>query len=196
MVFAPLAGRAAIDPALYKPASLRAKAPAHFDVTFKTTAGVFVVSVTRAWAPNGADRFYNLVKHRFFDGAEFFRVVPGFVVQFGLTGNPALDRIWGQADIPDDPVKQSNHTGYLTFAASSMPNSRTTQMFINLAENTRLDTIGFAPIGRVISGMDAVRKIYSGYGESPNQDLITASGNTYLRQNFPQLDRIISARIR
>lgn len=184
----------AADSALFHPASLKAKAPANFHVTFKTTAGTFVVAVTRAWAPSGADRFYNLVKHGYYDGNEFFRVIPGFVAQFGLNGNPALSAVWSAAVIPDDPVKQSNHTGYLTFADSG-PNSRTTQLFINLGENARLDGMGFAPFGRVISGMPVVQKLYGEYGESPDQGQITSNGNAYLRKNFPKLDRIITARI-
>ncbi len=188
-------GARASDPALTNPALMRAKAPAHFNVKFNTTAGTFVVSVTRAWAPNGADRFYNLVKHRFFDGDEFFRVVPGFVVQFGLTGNPAVDSVWATANFPDDPVTQSNAAGYVTFAAEARPDSRTTQLFINLGNNARLDGMGFAPFGRVTSGMETVQKIYSGYGQAPDQAQIMASGNAYLAQSFPRLDKIIWARI-
>src|SRR5579872_1474147 len=179
---------AATDPALWHPTSLNAQAPARYRVAFKTTAGTFVVSVTRAWAPIGADRFYNLVKHRYFDGNSFFRVLPGFVVQFGLTGNPALDKIWQAASIPDDPVRQSNLLGYVTFAAEPLPNTRTTQLFINLGNNARLDRSGFAPFGRVTSGMDAVSNIYGGYGQTPNQDEIMSSGSAYLKANFPRLD--------
>jgi peptidyl-prolyl cis-trans isomerase A (cyclophilin A) len=182
------------DPALFHPAALTAKAPAQFEATFKTTAGDFVVQVTRAWAPLGADRFYNLVKHGYFTDAAFFRVVPGFVVQFGLSANPALNKVWSNAAIKDDPVTQSNHLGYLTFATAGA-NTRTTQLFISLADNTRLDSMGFAPFGQVTSGMDVVQKIYSGYGESPDQAAITAEGKPYLDKNFPKLDHIISATI-
>jgi peptidyl-prolyl cis-trans isomerase A (cyclophilin A) len=188
----PAAARA--DRALMHPHALTAKAPAHFDVAFRTTAGSFTVEVIRAWAPNGADRFYNLVKHHYYDGTSFFRVVPGFVVQFGLSGNPALNAIWPNATIADDPVTQHNAVGTLTFADSG-PNSRTTQLFINLGDNAQLDRMGFAPFGRIVSGMGAVTRIYSGYGETPDQGAITAQGDAYLRSNFPHMDRIITARI-
>jgi peptidyl-prolyl cis-trans isomerase A (cyclophilin A) len=182
------------DPALLHPATLTAKAPDVYEVTFKTTAGDFVVTVTRAWAPLGADRFYNLVKHRFFTDAAFFRVVPGFIIQFGLSANAAVNKVWDKASIKDDPVAQSNHTGYLTFATAG-PNTRTTQLFINLAENAPLDGQGFASFGQVTSGMDVVQKIYAGYGESPDQAQITAQGKPYLDKNFPKLDHIISATV-
>jgi peptidyl-prolyl cis-trans isomerase A (cyclophilin A) len=182
------------DPALFHPAALTAKAPEQYEVTFKTTAGDFVMQVTRAWAPLGADRFYNLVKHGYFTDAAFFRVVPGFVVQFGLSANPALNKVWSNAAIKDDPVTQSNHLGYITFATAGA-NTRTTQLFISLADNTRLDSMGFAPFGQVTTGMDVVQKIYSGYGESPDQAAITAEGKPYLDKNFPKLDHIISATI-
>jgi peptidyl-prolyl cis-trans isomerase A (cyclophilin A) len=182
------------DPALLHPSTLKATAPDQYEVTFKTTAGDFVVSVTRAWAPLGADRFYNLVKHGFFTDAAFFRVVPGFVVQFGLSANPAVNAAWEKADIKDDPVTQSNHTGFLTFATAG-PNTRTTQLFISLGENARLDSMGFAAFGQVTTGMDVVQKIFSGYGESPDQAQITATGKPYLDKNFPKLDHIVSATV-
>lgn len=182
------------DPALFHPSALTGKAPEQFEATFKTTAGDFVVQVTRAWAPLGADRFYNLVKHGYFTDAAFFRVVPGFVVQFGLSANPELNKVWSKAAIKDDPVTQSNHLGYITFATAGA-NTRTTQLFISLADNTRLDSMGFAPFGQVTSGMDVVQKIYSGYGESPDQAAITAEGKPYLDKNFPKLDRIVSATV-
>ncbi len=182
------------DPALLHPATLTAKAPDQYEVTFKTTAAEFVVQVTRAWAPLGADRFYNLVKHGFFTDAAFFRVVPGFVIQFGLSANPAVNKVWDKATIKDDPVTQSNKEGYLTFATAG-PNTRTTQLFINLADNARLDSMGFSAFGRVTSGMDVVQKIYSGYGEQPDQAQITSDGKAYLDKNFPKLDHIVSATI-
>jgi peptidyl-prolyl cis-trans isomerase A (cyclophilin A) len=182
------------DPALFHPAGLTAKAPDQYEVTFKTTAGDFVVQVTRAWAPLGADRFYNLVKHGYFTDAAFFRVVPGFVVQFGLNANPALNKVWEKASIKDDPVTQSNHSGYITFATAGA-NTRTTQLFINLGDNTRLDAMGFSAFGQVTTGMDIVQKVYSGYGESPDQAAITAEGKPYLDKNFPKLDHIISATV-
>src|SRR5690348_5416343 len=160
------------DPQLLHPANLKAKAPETFEATFVTTKGDFVVQVTRAWSPLGADRFYNLVKHGFYNGNPFFRIVPGFVVQFGLTGNPAVNKAWQDAGIQDEPVKEHNLPGYVTYAKSSMPNSRTTQLFINLGDNSSLDAQGFAPFGKVISGMDVVQKLYSGYGEAPDQDAI------------------------
>jgi peptidyl-prolyl cis-trans isomerase A (cyclophilin A) len=179
---------------LLHPATLKAIAPAVYEVTFKTTAGDFVVQVTRAWAPLGADRFYNLVKHGFFTDAAFFRVVPGFVVQFGLSANPAVNAAWEKADIKDDPVTQSNHTGFLTFATAG-PNTRTTQLFISLGENASLDSQGFSAFGRVTTGMDVVQKIFSGYGESPNQAEIVTQGKPYLDKNFPKLDHIVSATV-
>jgi peptidyl-prolyl cis-trans isomerase A (cyclophilin A) len=185
---------AATDPALLTPAALNAKAPARYDVALKTTAGTFVVEVTRAWAPRGADRFYNLVKHGFFTDAAFFRVVPGFVVQFGLSANPAVNKAWSGASIKDDAVTQSNRPGYLSFASAG-PNTRTTQLFVDLGDNARLDGMGFSPFGKVISGMNVVGKIYSGYGESPDQTAIVAQGKGYLDKNFPKLDRIVSAKI-
>src|SRR5215469_10139580 len=160
---------AAPRPSLLNPASLTAKAPADFKAMFTTTAGDFTVEVHRDWAPLGADRFYNLVRRGFFTNASFFRVVPGFVVQFGLNADPAINKAWHQATIKDDPVTQTNKRGALVFATSG-PNSRTTQLFINFADNGRLDRMGFAPFAEVIEGMDVVDKIYSGYGEQPRQD--------------------------
>ena len=183
-----------VDPVLLHPAAATAKAPSHYDVSFKTTAGTFVVAVTRSWSPRGADRFYNLVKHGFFTGAAFFRVVPGFVIQFGLNPNSAVDAAWSGAKIKDDPVTQSNRAGYLSFASAGA-NTRTTQIFINLGANARLDTMGFSPFGKVISGMDAVRKIYAGYGETPDQSAIASQGKAYLDKQFPKLDKILSAKI-
>ena len=182
------------DPALLHPATLTAKAPDVYEVTFKTTGGDFVVQVTRAWAPLGADRFYNLVRHGFFTDAAFFRVVPGFIVQFGLSANPAVNKVWDNASIKDDPVTQSNHTGYLTFATAG-PGTRTSQLFINLGENAALDEKGFAAFGKVTTGMDVVQKIYAGYGESPDQAQITSQGKAYLDKSFPKLDHIISATV-
>lgn len=183
-----------VDPVLLHPAAATAKAPSHYDVSFKTTAGTFVVAVTRSWSPRGADRFYNLVKHGFFTGAAFFRVVPGFVIQFGLSPNSAVDAAWSGAKIKDDPVTQSNRAGYLSFASAGA-NTRTTQIFINLGANARLDSMGFSPFGKVVSGMDAVRKIYAGYGETPDQSAIESQGKAYLDKQFPKLDKILSAKI-
>jgi peptidyl-prolyl cis-trans isomerase A (cyclophilin A) len=182
------------DPALLKPATLTAKAPDVYEVTLKTTKGDIVVQVTRSWAPIGADRFYNLVKHGFYNGAAFFRIVPGFVVQFGLSGDPAVNKAWKNANIKDDPVTQSNKPGMLVFATAG-PNTRTTQLFINLGNNAPLDGQGFAPFGQVTSGMDVVQKLYAGYGERPDQGAITSEGKAYIDKNFPMIDKILTATI-
>ena len=181
-------------PSLLNPASLKLKAPAVFKAKFTTTAGDFVVEVHRDWAPLGADRFYNLVRYGYFTNASFFRVIPGFVVQFGLSANPAINKAWHDAKIPDDPVVQSNKRGHLVFATAG-PNTRTTQFFINYADNGRLDGMGFAPFGTVVDGMNVVDKIYANYGESPRQDLITEQGDAYLKAHFPDMDKITVARI-
>ena len=181
-------------PSLLNPASLHAKAPAVFKAKFTTTAGDFVVEVHRDWAPLGADRFYNLVRYGYFTNAAFFRVVPGFVVQFGLSANPAVNKVWHDANIHDDPVVQSNKRATLVFATAG-PNTRTTQLFINFADNARLDAMGFAPFGTVIEGMDVVDKIFPGYHETPSQDLISEKGDAYLTANFPHIDKIKLARI-
>ena len=180
--------------ALLKPASLTEKAPETFDVEFTTTKGNFAVRVTRAWAPLGADRFYNLAKNNFFDGAAFFRIVPNFIVQFGLGADPAVNRVWRSANIKDDPVTQSNKPGTVTFATAG-PNTRTTQLFINFGDNAFLDRQGFSPFGTVTQGMDVVKNLYSGYGEKPDQGAITTQGKAYLDKNFPNLDLIRSTKI-
>jgi len=185
---------AAARPSLLNPASLKAKAPAVFKAKFTTTAGDFVVEVHREWAPLGVDRFYNLVRNGYFTNASFFRVVPGFVVQFGLSANPAANKVWSTAKIQDDPVVQSNKRGSIVFATAG-PNTRTTQFFINYADNARLDHMGFAPFGTVVEGMGVVDKIFPGYRESPRQDLITEQGDAYLKTNFPLIDKIKLARI-
>jgi peptidyl-prolyl cis-trans isomerase A (cyclophilin A) len=175
-------------------AEMRETAPERFQARFETSAGVFVVDVTRAWAPRGADRFYNLVRHGFYDGVRFFRVVPGFVVQFGISGDPAVAARWRDAVIPDDPVTQSNGRGTLTFATAG-PGTRTTQLFISYGDNRRLDAMGFAPVGLVVEGMDVVDRIFPGYGEAPDQGLIESRGTAYLAERFPQLDSIARATI-
>ena len=157
---------AAPPPSLLHPSSLTAKAPAVYSVAFTTTKGTFVVTVHRALAPRGADRFYNLVRAKFFDGVSFFRVVKGFVVQFGISGTPKVAAAWQTAMIQDDPVKTSNVRGTITYADAG-PNTRTTQLFINLGDNTSLDGQGFAPFGSVTKGMSVVGKLYSGYGDPP-----------------------------
>jgi cyclophilin family peptidyl-prolyl cis-trans isomerase len=169
-------------------------AAATYRVLFDTSEGPVVIDVDRELAPNGARRFYQLVKAKYFDGARFYRVVPGFVVQWGGAALPAVSKQW-DVTIPDDPVKASNTRGTVAFAATSAPNSRTTHLFINLGDNAKLDGMGFAPIGRVVSGMQAVDRIYPGYGEQPDQTQIAARGNAYLEKEFPRLDYIKTARI-
>jgi peptidyl-prolyl cis-trans isomerase A (cyclophilin A) len=177
-----------------------AAAPEVFKVKFETTQGDFVVEVHRAWAPLGADRFHELVKAKYYDGCRFFRVIKGFMAQFGLNGDPKITAKWRNSIIKDDPVKESNKRGYITFAMAG-PNTRTTQLFINLVDNSRLDSMGFPPFGQVIEGMDVVDKLFSGYGEGaprgsgPEQGQITARGEPYLAANFPRLDSIKTATI-
>jgi peptidyl-prolyl cis-trans isomerase A (cyclophilin A) len=168
--------------------------PDTYRVMLDTSKGPVTIDVDRRLAPNGAQRFYELVKARYFDGARFYRVVPGFVVQWGAAADPAVTKKWDKT-ISDDPVKASNTRGTVAFAASSQPNSRTTHLFINLGNNARLDAMGFAPIGHVANGMQAVDHIYSGYAERPDQSLIAAQGNAYLKRGFPRLDYIKTARI-
>jgi peptidyl-prolyl cis-trans isomerase A (cyclophilin A) len=195
-----MAQRPRIYHSLYRPATLHDHAPAVYQARFVTTQGIFIIEVHRAWAPLGADRFYNLVKYGYYNGNSFFRVLPGFVVQFGISPKPALNRIWNHASIKDDPVARTNLRGYVTFATAG-PNTRTTQVFIDLADNSRLDSQGFAPFGQVTQGMDAVDKFYSGYGEGapeghgPSQELLTKLGKPYLDKNFPKLDSIKAASI-
>jgi len=165
-----------------------------FRVNLDTSRGPVVIEVTRANAPVGADRFYNLVKAKYFDGARFFRVIPGFMAQFGIAGDPAMTKTW-DVPIEDDPVKSSNVRGAVTFAQTSAPNSRSTQLFINFGDNARLDGQRFAPFGKVVSGMENVDQIYSGDRENPDQSRIEAEGNTYLEKEFPRLDYIKTARI-
>src|SRR5712692_888118 len=185
----------AARPSLLNPSSLKATAPAVFKAQFTTTKGDFVVEVHRDWAPIGADRFYNLVKSGFYNDASFFRVIPGFVAQFGMSPKPAINKAWEKASIKDDPVKVGNKRGNLVFAATQAPNSRTTQIFINFKENSPLDAQGFAAFGTVIEGMDVVDRLYSGYGDNsgPDQSLISSEGKPYLDKNFPKLDSIKTA---
>jgi len=196
----------AAAPSLMNPASLKEQAPATYTAKFTTTKGDFVVSVTRAWAPRGADRFYNLVKNGYFTDASFFRVVTEprpFIVQFGMPADPKLNRVWQTANIQDDPVTKANTNakGTLVFATSG-PNTRTTQLFINLNDNSALDQQGFTAFGKVTEGMSVVENLYSGYGEGsdmggrgPTQGRIAAEGKPYLDKNFPKLDSIKSATI-
>lgn len=175
-------------------------APDTFRVSFRTSEGRFLVEVRRSWAPRGADRFYNLVRHGFYDGVRFFRVLEGFVAQFGISGDPRISRAWEDATIADDPVRHENVRSTLSFATSG-PDSRTTQVFVNLGDNRRLDGMGFAPFGRVVEGMGVVESLYAGYGEGaprgrgPRQDRIQSEGNEYLKAEFPELDYVEQARI-
>jgi peptidyl-prolyl cis-trans isomerase A (cyclophilin A) len=185
---------------LSDPASLNEKAPAVYQAKFDTSKGSFVIEVHRDWAPNGADRFYNLVKNGFYDNARFFRVLQGFMVQFGINGDPNVARAWRDANIKDDPVKQSNQRGMLTFATAG-PNTRTTQVFVNFGDNAGLDGQGFPPFGKVVSGMEVVESLYGGYGEGPpdgngpDQGRLQNQGNAYLEKAFPKLDFIKKATI-
>ncbi len=185
---------------LSKPATLNQQAPGVYKAKFDTSKGTFVVEVNRDWAPNGADRFYNLVSNGFYDNARFFRVIDGFMVQFGISGDPNLSAVWRNANIKDDPVKQSNARGTVTFATAG-PNTRTTQVFINFGDNAGLDRQGFSPFGKVVSGMEVVDSLYNGYGEGapngngPDQGGIQQYGNAYLQKSFPKLDYIEKATI-
>ena len=169
-------------------------APDSFRVAFETTRGNFVVEVKRAWSPKGADRFYDLVAEGFFDENRFFRVLPGFIAQFGVNDDKKLNEKWEAKTIADDPVKESNSHGTLVFASDG-PNSRSHQLFINLADNKNLDQQGFSPIGRVVAGMSVADSIYAGYGETPSYHLLATLGNSYLKRMFPKLDYIKTARI-
>src|SRR5262249_12021234 len=179
----------------------RAPAPDVFRVVFETSRGTFTVEAHRSWAPRGVDRFYNLTRAGFFDDSRFFRVRPGYIAQFGIPGDPAISAKWKNQVILDDPVQQSNTRGFIAYAMTG-PDTRTTQLYINLADNSKLDAQGFAPIGQVIDGMENVDELYSGYGEGAgggmrggNQGNILAGGNAYLDASFPKLDKLIRATI-
>jgi peptidyl-prolyl cis-trans isomerase A (cyclophilin A) len=175
-------------------------APVQYQVKFETSKGPFTIEVHRDWAPFGADRFYELVESHFFDDARFFRVLKGFVVQFGINKSPSISARWHSMNLVDDPVKESNRRGTITYAMAG-PNTRTTQVFINLADNRRLDGDGFAPFGKVIEGMDVVDSLYGGYGEGapqgagPDQNQIETRGNEYLNDHYPRLDYVKTATI-
>ncbi|MAG31034.1 MAG: peptidylprolyl isomerase [Deltaproteobacteria bacterium] len=187
-------------PALLAPAKADEQAPEQFRARFETTQGDIVIEVTRAWAPNGADRFYNLVGIGFFEEIAFFRVIEGFMAQFGIHGKPNIARRWLRATIPDDPVVQSNLRGMITYAKTAQPNSRTTQLFINLSDNSRLDDSGFAPFGRIVEGMDVVDAIHktgegAPRGKGPNQKQVKRRGNQFLKRNYPEIDYLERAEI-
>jgi peptidyl-prolyl cis-trans isomerase A (cyclophilin A) len=187
-------------PKLMNPAALTEQAPASYKVRFDTSKGAFTVQVNRAWAPHGADRFYNLVKNGFYDNVRFFRVLTGFMAQFGINGDPQVSAHWREARIPDDPVKASNTRGMITFATAG-PNTRTTQVFINFADNSALDAQGFAPFGQVVSGMKVVDRLNAEYGEGapqgpgPNQARLQMEGNAYLKKGFARMDYVKKATI-
>jgi len=179
----------------------RHKAPAVFRVKFETSKGDFVVESRREWAPQGAGRLYNLARAGFFDDSRFFRVRAGFIAQFGIPGDPAVAAVWKSQTIPDDPVRQSNTRGFVSYAMTG-PDARTTQLFINLGDNSRLDKEGFAPVGRVVEGMEVIDRLYAGYGEAAGggmrggkQGAIFEGGNAYLDREFPLLDRLLRATV-
>lgn len=187
------------DP-LLDPSLATATAPETYRVRVTTTEGDFVLQVNRAWSPNGADRFYNLVQVGFFDDIACFRVVEGFMCQFGIHGDPKVGQAWMPARIEDDPVVESNRRGTISFATAG-PGTRTTQLFINKVDNAMLDGMGFSPFGRVVEGMDVVDKLHAGYGEGaprgrgPDQGRIQREGNAYLKASFPELDYITGAEV-
>ena len=189
---------------LLKPdtAAMKRAAPDSFDVAFETGKGPFVVRAYRAWSPLGVDRFHYLVSNGYYDRVKFFRNIDDFMVQFGIHGDPGVNAAWRDRTIAGEPVRASNTEGMVTYAMGQSPDTRTVQLFINKANNSQLDGMGFAPIGKVISGMDVVMKLYSGYGEGaprgagPEQGRIQGDGNRYLNTYFPQLDSIITARIK
>ena len=191
------AGGQAANPRLKNPSALTDRAPDVYRASLETSQGVIAIEVHREWAPNAADRFYNLVKNGFYDNARFFRVLSGFMAQFGLNGDPDVQRAWSLAGLVDEPAKQHNTRGFVSFARESSPNSRYTMVFINYKDNSYLDAEGFPPFGQVVVGMDVAEKLYSGYGRTnvPDQRRITSEGNAYLTAEYPKLDFITRARI-
>lgn len=185
---------AACGPSKDVPAIPSGPAPDSFRVAFATSKGTFVVEAIRAWSPNGADRFYALARTGFFDENRFFRVLPGYIAQFGINDQKKVNEQWDAKPIPDDPARQSNARGTLVFTSSG-PNTRSHQLFINLKDNPKLDAQGFVPFGRVVSGMAVVDSLYDEYGETPQQQMIQALGNNYLLRMFPKLDYITTAKI-
>ena len=182
------------------PDSLAQQAPDSFRVQFTTSRGPFVMHVVRAWSPRGVDRFYYLARHEYYDGVKFFRNLPGFMAQFGIHGDPDVNTVWVDRSIPDDSVRASNLRGYVSYAMGG-PNTRATQLFVNKSDNDHLDRMGFAPIGRVVEGMQVIDSLYEGYGEGPpggfgpDQGRIISQGNRYLESFFPRLDSIVTARV-
>jgi len=190
-----LTARTAPSEKLMDPAKVNEKAPDIFKAKFDTTKGAFVVEVHRDWSPNGADRFYGLVKNGYYDGVKFFRVVPGFVVHWEIHGDPEIASKWLRSNIQDDPVKESNKRGYITYAKSGAPNSRSVQLFINLGNNDGLDKQGFSPFGKIVEGMDVVDKLNGEYAEGLTQlqGRIASEGNAFLEKHYPNLDGIKKA---
>ena len=183
---------------LLTPAALTAKAPALFKTKFDTSKGLFVVEVHRDWAPLGADRFYNMVSSGFFSGVRFFRVIPNFMAQFGINGNPAVTAAWNKIDLKDDPAnKQSNQRAFVTYGTTGRPDSRGTQIFINYKDNSFLDAQGFIPFGQVVEGMEVVDMLNAEYGSAPQnaQGRISAEGNKFLLAQFPKLDFVKTATV-
>lgn len=195
-----VAGGCAQTPALLRTAAKEGPSPEVVRVRFETSRGPFVVEAQRSWSPAGADRLYYLVRNKFYDETRFFRVVPGFMVQFGISGDPRVSKAWSERFIRDEQVLHGNERGTMTFATSG-PDERSTQLFINYADNRRLDRQGFAPVGRVVEGMAVVDSLFAGYGEGfpmgrgPDQSRIAEEGNEYLKREFPRLDYITTARI-
>lgn len=187
---------------LMNPAAFKDEAPATYNVKFDTSAGVFVVKITRDWAPRAADRFYSLVKNGFYDGIRFHRAVPNFMTQFGVHGNPTVANIWSRASFTPDPVKHGNKRMTLTFAMGGKPSTATTQVFINVRDNSNLDGQGFAAFGEVVEGQDVAGKLFNGYGDAPSRGgngpdnaRMAKEGNAYLEKEFPKLDYIKAATI-
>ena len=199
---APATSGASATPDFHNPADpgFATQAPDSFRARFATTKGDFVIAVHRAWAPLGTDRFYNLVRSGYYDGLRFFRVMPGFMAQFGIHGDTAVTTTWRERRIADDPVRRTNIRGMVTFATAG-PGTRTTQIFINYGNNDRLDAMGFAPFGQVVEGMEVVDQLYGGYGEGapagrgPEQFRLNIEGEKYLARQFPRLDKINKATI-
>jgi len=189
-----LAGQGSLEK-LKDPAQLNERAPDMFRARFETSQGQFVIAVEREWAPLAADRFYNLVKNGFYDGTRFFRVLDGFMAQFGLHADPDVQSAWRSANRKDEPVLKSNTRGFVSFTRESTPNSRYTMIFINYKDNSYLDAEGFAPFGQVVAGMDVADKLYSGYGRQniPDQRRILREGNAYLEAEYPKLDFVKTA---
>ena len=199
-LFASACHRGSVPLLAAKPPKLDAASPDSFVVRFETTRGTIDLTVHRDWSPRGADRIHWLVRNGFYDGVRFFRVVPGFVVQFGISPDTAVARVWKSRSIADDSVTRSNVRGTLSFATSGK-DTRTVQLFINVNDNGRLDSRGFSPLAQVVAGMSVVDSLYSGYGEGaprgagPSQERMEKEGDAYITRDFPRLDRIVRASV-